>query len=372
MVPRPSGCVRLLLSLLPLLQVDGPLQRTKACCQPVLQKWRNFLLSSRVFLKIFAAYALLTLGSAAVLVAILSSRQREIVVQRVEQRLHDSAVLLRSDTRDDFRDGFDPSRQDILIQLGEETNTRLTLIAENGRVLGDSKEDPVAMENHRERDELLQARNVGFGVSQRPSPTLGIPMMYYALRVGDKDDIVGFVRVSMPMESVNAEVRSVQRLILVNSILVGLVALAITYVIVGRIIRPLATLTQAAKSIASGDIHLEVEVQSRDELGVLAESFNQMSRELAGRIDQLSMKSRDFAENSERLEAVLGGMIDGVLAVDGDQRILFANRAACNLLEFYAFLRSRFNRFAHHFLDGWVANRFPDGLADEFGCRELE
>jgi two-component system phosphate regulon sensor histidine kinase PhoR len=141
-------------------------------------------------------------------------------------------------------------------------------------------------------------------------------------------------QVATPMELVNAQVASVQWLILLNSILVSLAALALSYLIVGRIFRPLATLTQAAKSIAAGDIHQEVEVQSRDELGTLAESFNLMCRELAGRIDELSEKGRDFSENSERLEAVLGGMIEGVLAIDRDERILFANRAAHALLEF--------------------------------------
>ncbi|MCG8586393.1 MAG: cell wall metabolism sensor histidine kinase WalK, partial [Pirellulales bacterium] len=201
-------------------------------------------------------------------------------------------------------------------------------------VLGDSMEDPGVMENHRNRPELLAARTDGFGVSQRVSPTLGIPMIYYALRVGEKDRPEGFVRVAMPMETINAQVRSVRWLILLNSVLVSLVGLALTFIIVGRIIRPLATLTQAAKSIASGDVQQQVDIRSGDELGTLADSFNLMSRQLASRINEISEKGREFAENSERLEAVLGGMIEGVLAVDGDERILFANRAAHSLFEF--------------------------------------
>ena len=291
-------------------------------------------MSSRLFWKIFAAYAALTLVSAMVLVAVLSSRQQDIVVERVEQRLHDSAVLLRDDMADVFQNGPGAELQDTLKRLGEQTGTRMTLVAEDGTVLGDSVENPAVMDNHRNREELLQARTNEFGVSQRPSPTLGIPMMYVALRVGERESPAGFVRVAMPMESVHAQVTSVQWLIMVTAILVSLAALSFTYMIVGRIIRPLATLTQAAKSIAGGEIQQEVDVPSRDELGTLAESFNSMSRQLSARINELDRKGRDFAENSERLEAVLGGMIEGVLAVDGDERILFANRAAHSLLEF--------------------------------------
>ncbi|MDA1054632.1 MAG: ATP-binding protein [Planctomycetota bacterium] len=292
------------------------------------------MLSSRLFWKIFAVYAVLTLVSATVLVAILSSRQRDIVVQRARQRLHDSAVLLRDDMADVFQSGPGAELQAKLKRLGEQTGTRMTLVAADGTVLGDSDENPAVMENHRNREELLQARTNEFGVSQRPSPTLGIPMMYVALRVGERESPAGFVRMAMPMESLHAQVTSVQRLILVTAIMVSLAALTLTYIVVGRIIRPLATLTQAARSIAGGDIQQEVDLRSRDELGTLAESFNLMSRQLASRINELDQKGREFAENSERLEAVLGGMIEGVLAVDGGQRILFANRAAHALLEF--------------------------------------
>ena len=292
------------------------------------------MVSSRLFWKIFVAYSALTLFAATALVAILSSRQQDLVVERVKQRLRDSAVLLRHDMAGVFQNGPRADLQATLQQLGEQTGTRMTLVAEDGTVIGDSVEDPILMENHRNREELLQARTYEFGVSQRPSPTLGIPMMYVALRVGERETPAGFVRVAMPLESVRAQVTSVQRLILVTAILVSLVALTFTYIIVGRIIRPLEKLTQAAKSIASGDIHQEVDVRSRDELGTLAESFNLMSRQLSCRIEELDGKAREFAENSERLEAVLGGMGEGVLAVDGDERILFVNRVAHLLLEF--------------------------------------
>jgi two-component system phosphate regulon sensor histidine kinase PhoR len=292
------------------------------------------LLSSRLFWKVFAVYAVLTLVAATVLVAVLSSRQRDIVIQRVEQRLHDSAVLLRDDMSDVFQHGPGADLQATLKRLGEQTGTRMTLVANDGTVMGDSIEDPAVMENHRNREELLQARTNEFGVSQRPSPTLGIPMMYVALRVGQRESPAGFARVAMPLESVHAQVTSVRRLILVTAFLVSLVALTLTCIVVGRIIQPLATLTQAAKAIADGDIQQEVDIRSRDELGTLAESFNLMSRQLSSRINELDQKGREFAENNARLEAVLGGMIEGVVAVDGGERILFANRAAHALLEF--------------------------------------
>lgn len=300
----------------------------------MLRLWSADLFSSRLFWKIFAAYAALTSVSVILMVVILSNRQREVVVERVQQRLHDLAVVLRNDTLHVFEEGASAKLQETLKRLGQETETRMTIVADDGEVLGDSDEDPKVMENHRNREELLQARVNGFGLSQRPSPTLGIPMMYCALRVDEQDEPIGFVRVAMPMESVNAQISSLQRLILITGIFVSLAALVLTYIIVGRIIRPLASLTQAATAIAGGDLEHEVDIPHRDELGTLATAFNSMSRQLSGRIAELQRKSQEIGENSERLETVLGGMVEGVIAIDDQEQVLFANQAAHQLLEF--------------------------------------
>ena len=58
-----------------------------------------------------------------------------------------------------------------------------------------------------------------------------------------------------------------------------------------------------------------------------------MNRQLETRIEELQRKSRQLQESTERLETVLGSMVEGVVAVDDSQRILFANRAARNLLD---------------------------------------
>ncbi len=67
----------------------------------------------------------------------------------------------------------------------------------------------------------------------------------------------------------------------------------------------------------------------RDEVGMLARSFNRMSDELAFRISELR-------ERGDQLAAVLGGMVEGVVAVDDRARILFANESAGRLFDFVA------------------------------------
>jgi two-component system, OmpR family, phosphate regulon sensor histidine kinase PhoR len=109
------------------------------------------------------------------------------------------------------------------------------------------------------------------------------------------------------------------------AIVFGLVAIVITYFLVGRMIRPLSDLLECSRAIARGDYTHRVHVLSRDELGMLALAFNHMQQQLASQVSRLE-------ENSERLETVLGSMREGVLAVDNQQRVLFANEASRTML----------------------------------------
>jgi two-component system, OmpR family, phosphate regulon sensor histidine kinase PhoR len=108
---------------------------------------------------------------------------------------------------------------------------------------------------------------------------------------------------------------------------VGVIAVGATYVAVGRIVRPLTQLTEGAQAIAAGDEEHPVYVQTHDELGLLGAAFNHMQHKLHRRLAQLR-------ENSERLATVLGSMVEGVIAVDTEQRILLANDAGRTLLDF--------------------------------------
>jgi two-component system phosphate regulon sensor histidine kinase PhoR len=86
-------------------------------------------------------------------------------------------------------------------------------------------------------------------------------------------------------------------------------------------------LTEAVESIALGDYGRRVYVANRDELGTLARTLNELSQELDARMKQLG-------QTGDRQSTVLGGMIEGVIAVDERQRIVVANRAAGRLFEF--------------------------------------
>ena len=292
------------------------------------------MFSSRLLWKLFAVYALLSAVAAVCSITILGNRQRAIVYDQVNRRLHDSAVTVNHLLQNPFAEERAPGLAASIKAIAAENSTRVTLIAEDGTVIGDSERDPLTMEDHGSRSEVVQARSTGMGLARRTSPTLGIPMLYLALRVDEAGSPLGYVRVSVLLDSVEAEVSSVQRLVVITSVLVSLAALAPMFFMLRRIIHPLTTLRIAAQSIASGNIQQTVKTNRNDELGMLAETFNSMSRELTARMSELNQTSQELRDSSQLLSTVFGSMVEGVIAVDNDERILFANAAARALLDF--------------------------------------
>jgi Signal transduction histidine kinase len=94
-----------------------------------------------------------------------------------------------------------------------------------------------------------------------------------------------------------------------------------------RIIQPLTELTRHVRAASASGDGQTAAIDSPDELGVLATAFNSMQRDLARRVDQIQ-------ENNERLQTILGSMVEGVLAVGPDKTILMANDAGRELLDF--------------------------------------
>ncbi|MCH2203973.1 MAG: ATP-binding protein [Fuerstiella sp.] len=287
--------------------------------------------SSRLFWKLFASYTILNFLATITFVVIVSGWQKDQVVEQIKQRLHDSAALVRSDVVGILPNRPSKDLQGHISNLGQVINTRITLIAMDGSVVADSKQrtvsDVLQMENHKDRLELVQAAKIGRGSSQRVSPTLGQPMLYVAIRVGELTAPAGLVRTAVPMTTVLSEVAAVQRLIWLVAIVVSLAVVILTWFLAARVVRPVHALTTAAERIATGEYRQELFLNNRDELDGLAKSFNRMAK-------QLNIRETQLRESSRRLVTVLEGMFEGVIALDDREKVVLANAAAGRLLNF--------------------------------------
>lgn len=212
------------------------------------------------------------------------------------------------------------SSADILAKkLGQEIEARVTIIAPDGQVLGDSQEDPSAMESHATRPEVKDALTSGIGESTRYSTTLGEKMMYVAVPISNQGTIVGVARVALPLTAIE---KSVNRLTLTISLVMVFVAILIVLTagfIARRTTRPLRQLTKATKQITAGHLGQKIIVQTGDEVGQLGIAFNEMSSNLKNTMEAAT------AEKA-KLTAVLNNMVDGVILTDKEGNIVAVNR----------------------------------------------
>lgn len=291
--------------------------------------------------RIAVAFVLLIVAAFAALGLYVLDRMEGDFRDSIKDDLTSQAQMVGNLVRSLLEEGDPPQAFDRMAKLvGQETGTRVTIIAPDGTVLGDSEADPATMDNHLDRPEVQEAIRLGRGDSSRHSATLDVDFTYVAAQVILDGDVVGFVRVARPSESVNASLSGITRSILVAVVVTAGTAAVLGLAIGTTVTRPLSRLARAARAMAAGNLSERVSPRPSGEVGELADAFNQMAQS----VEELLSSS---SEGRNRLIAVLDSSADAVVAVDADGRISFANLAAEQL-----FSRSQGDLMGMPF--GWV------------------
>lgn len=287
--------------------------------------------STQLFWKLFLPFAALLVIAVGVCLAFVSYRQEDQLYAQVEEQLQAAALLVADSLEPQWSEGSSEQLQAEVRHLGAVTRNRYTLVAVDGKVIADSEQETIdgvaTMENHLDRKEFVAAKSAGKGTDIRESATLGITFLYYAVPAMEKGELLGYVRAARPVEAIQAEVGAIRQVLWIMGSFVGFTCLAVTYWLTTRIVQPLQALTEATAQVASGEYPQRLDIATEDEVGALARSFELMSQKLDSREKQLR-------ENIQRQTTVLSGMIEGVIAVDRQQHVLFANIAAGRKLGF--------------------------------------
>jgi len=280
---------------------------------------------SRIRWRIAVVFAVLILVCIGGLSAYLSHFFRGNYIDNLRSQLTDQAQLIEDNSLYYFNAGQIEEIDTLAKRLGEQIDGRVTVISEDGTVLGDSEEDPSVMENHADRPEVIEALAEGTGSSIRHSATLGYDMMYVAVPVLAGDQVVGIARVALPLTEIDQSLQHINRTIIIAAVIAAAIAVLLAFQISKATTGPVAKLTQASARMAKGDLGQEIEVTSRDEVGNLALAFNQM----AARIKEMVAT---VTSERDRMAAILSNMADGILLVDGDRVIRMLNPAAERIL----------------------------------------
>jgi len=227
-----------------------------------------------------------------------------------------------------FVSNFSKNKQSLEVwdhladQIGSDLNLRATIIDRQGVVLGDSRLTPAEIrqvENHLARPEILQSLEEETGLSRRFSTTIKKNMLYISSHI-QREHFDGFIRLAVPLASLESIKERLQRLLLVSLLGAFILACVLGYIAAAYFAKPLNEITRAAHKISEGQYDERIYVHSKDTVGQLAQSINHMA-------DQVRMRIDEVAKERSRLEAVFLSMIEGVLVLDSKGNIVLMNKS---------------------------------------------
>jgi two-component system phosphate regulon sensor histidine kinase PhoR len=272
------------------------------------------------------AYVLLIVAGFAGLGLYVLNEVENDLRESIESDLASQSQMVKSIVQPMMAEGAPAAALNALAaELGAGGDTRVTFIAPDGTVLGDSLAEPTTVESQLSLPEIREAITFGQGTDTRHSAALDEEVTYAATRVTEGDSIVGIVRVGRPTAAIGASLTDITRSVLIA---VGATAAAgglISIVLSGTIVSPLRRLRRVARSIAAGNLGERVSPRPSGEVGELADAFNEMARGVEELVTAAS-------HERTRLAAVLDSASDAVIAVDGAGRVTLANAAAQRLL----------------------------------------
>jgi two-component system phosphate regulon sensor histidine kinase PhoR len=261
------------------------------------------------------------------LVAGLYLRQAldRFAVESLEARLATAARLLHDEARAHLTRGA--PAEDLAAfarRASRPTDSRVSVITPDGRVVADSDvatADLGRLENHRDRPEVRTALAGRVGRDQRMSGSLSAPLLYVALPVTDGTRVLGALRLALPLAAVTSAYDELQRVMLAGGLVALAVAFGIGVFVAGRVTRPVIEMQAIARQMSEGQFAVRAPARSDDELGALGRALNVMVLRLREQIASIE------AERA-KATAILDGMVEGVIAVDGQEGVLLMNERA--------------------------------------------
>ena len=277
---------------------------------------------TKIFLAALGAAAV-ALAVAALLVSWSLKRELELGLERtlVAHTGLAAAVLDGADATTDL--------DRVADELARLTGARVTVIAADGRVVGDSDftiAELPSLENHAHRPEVMAATTRDVAVVRRYSTSVGYDALYSARRLSAADGRErGWVRLALPLTDISDQLTSGMHGLWPGFAAAIVVALAGAWGISRQLTRRLQSIAAAAERHASTGTAGLVPSQGTDEIARVARLVNASARALQ---TQLAVVAGERA----LLSAILSGMVEGVVVVDAKGQVQLANDAAHRML----------------------------------------
>ena len=256
---------------------------------------------------------------------IVSQSWRHFYLEELTGDLEARARLASVLVREKLQQGRAEEIQALSRELDRLTDTHLTVVLADGRVVGDSRQDPGTMGNYGGIPEIREALAGEVGKDRRDATLREPDRLYVAVPVRLQGQIVAVVRAALPVSVISQTLTAVYLKVAIGALGLLLLAAGLSLILSRRLTQPLEEVRRGAERFARGDLSLKLPRPELRELVGLAETLNHMASQLDERIGTI------IRQRQER-EAVLASMVEGVIAVDSRSRVISLNRAASALL----------------------------------------
>ncbi len=276
-------------------------------------------------LKLIFSYISVILLSFGLIAFFLDKNLEENSLRNIEASLVKQAYLIEDQISAESVKNEDIAHLDPLVtSLGRKIKCRITVINNQGKVLGDSQkpqEEIPGMESHLNRPEVRTAMSGGVGANIRYSSTLKINMLYLALPLNEEDGrSIGILRLALPLENVKETLAQVRKIVLLGLIFALALAVILGSIIAAQAVRPINRMIDIARKFSKGDFSRRVIQIPKDEIGELAVTLNKMAQDIEDKIKEIQRQNQELA-------VFFNSMIEGVIVVDKPGHIVSVNPA---------------------------------------------
>lgn len=200
-------------------------------------------------------------------------------------------------------------------------DTRVTIISPDGAVLADSAPlDLEHIENHLNRPEIQAALNDAPEAFIRYSSSLGVDLIYYALKVDDGSGYV-IIRTAVSVAKINAYLYQSLPLLIIMLIAVALMCFGLSRGMINQITKPFAAIEQKLRLLADGGY----------KAGPVEGGYEEVDKIIV-EIDEIALllqnNMADLRDEKTKAEYIINNIGDGIFAIDAERNISFINNAA--------------------------------------------
>ncbi len=275
--------------------------------------------------KILISYLLLVLFALSALGAGVYFPLENYFLENLEKDMINQAFITRTAISEEISTGNFEQLQNKIERISLETNSRITVILRDGKVVADTEVKLEELENHRNRAEIIKAFQGETGVEKRYSNSTKRDMLYVAIPMYLNDQLTSVVRISYGFEFIESFLKTYRVIFLTGLMLSAIVAFLISLKASKSLTEPIENINSELKEISKGNLEKVIYSDFENELGELAENINKMSGSLREKISEVG-------EEKNRLENIINTMTSGVIFLNKEGKIVMVNGVAEKLL----------------------------------------